>query len=96
MNSLADTFKSNLTQFKLHLQEIKQQREQVLQQIYKLDPKQKTEDFREKFKLQLKDFNKNLKKVDSEEERKKMIEGKIDTSIYFMSESTKRHFYIDL
>ena len=60
MNSLADTFKSNLTQFKLHLQEIKQQREEVLQQIYKLDPRQKTEDFREKFKLQLIDFNKKI------------------------------------
>ena len=96
MNSLADTFQSNLTQFEQQLQDIKQQREEVLQQIYKLDPWQKREDFREKFKLQLKDFNKKLKKVDSEEERKKMIEGKIDTSIYFMSESTKRHFYIDL
>ena len=86
MNSLADTFQSNLTQFEQQLQDIKQQREQVLQQIYKLDPKQKTEDFREKFKLQLKDFNKKLKKVDSEEEIRKMIEGNIDTSIYFMSE----------
>ena len=79
MNSLADTFGSNLTQFEQQLQEIKQQREEVLQQIYKLDPKQKREDFREKFKLQLKDFNKKLKKVDPEEERRKMIEGKIDS-----------------
>ena len=79
MNSLADTFKSNLTQFEQQLQDIKQQREQVLQQIYKLDPWQKTEDFREKFKLQLKDFNKKLKKVYLEEERRKMIEGKIDS-----------------
>ena len=81
MNSLADTFESNLTQFKLHLQEIKQQKEEVLQQIYKLDPEQKTEDFHEKFKLQLIDFNKKLKKVDLEEERRKMIEGKIDSVI---------------
>ena len=86
MNSLADTFQSNLTQFEQQLQDIKQQREQVLQQIYKLDPWQRSLDFREKFKLQLKDFNKKLKKVDSEEEIRKMIEGNIDTSIYFMSE----------
>ena len=77
MSSLADTFESNLTQFKLHLQEIKQQREEVLQQIYKLDPWQKRDDFCEKFKLQLIDFNKKLKKVYLEEERRKMIEGKI-------------------
>ena len=81
MNSLADTFESNLTQFKLHLQDIKQQREEVLQQIYKLDPWQKTKNFHEKFKLQLKDFNKKLKKVYLEEERRKMIEGKIDSVI---------------
>ena len=81
MNSLADTFESNLTQFEQQLQEIKQQREEVLQQIYKRDPKQKKEDFRENFKLQLKDFNKKLKKVDLEEERRKMIEGKIDSVI---------------
>ena len=86
MNSLADTFESNLTQFEQQLQDIKQQREQVLQQIYKIDPKQKREDLFEKLKLQLKDFNKKLKKVDSEEEIRKMIEGNIDTSIYFMSE----------
>ena len=79
MNSLADTFKSNLTQFEQQLQDIKQQREEVLQQIYKLDPWQKREDFRENFKLQLIDFNKKLKKVDLEEERRKMIEGKIDS-----------------
>ena len=79
MNSLADTFKSNLTQFEQQLQDIKQQRVEVLQQIYKLDPEQKSKDFFEKFKLQLKDFNKKLKKVDLEEERRKMIEGKIDS-----------------
>ena len=79
MNSLTDTFESNLTQFEQQLQDIKQQREDVLQLIYKLDLEQKREDFREKFKLQLKDFNKKLKKVDLEEERKKMIEGKIDS-----------------
>ena len=79
MNSLADTFESNLNQFEQQLQDIKQQREEVLQQIYKLDPWQKTEDFREKFKLQLKDFNKKLKKVYLEEERRKMVEGKIDS-----------------
>ena len=60
MNSLADTFKSNLTQFEQQLQDIKQQREEVLQQFYKLDPWQKSKDFREKFKLQLKDFNKKI------------------------------------
>ena len=82
MSSLADTFESNLTQFKLHLQEIKQQREEVLKQIYKLDPWQKSKDFHENFKLQLKDFNKKLKKVYlEEEERRKMIEGKIDSVI---------------
>ena len=60
MNSLADTFESNLTQFEQQLQDIKQQREQVLQQIYKIDPKQKREDLFEKLKLQLKDFNKKI------------------------------------
>ena len=79
MNSLADIFESNLTQFEQQLQEIKQQREEVLQQIYELDPWQKTEDFHENFKLQLKGFNKKLKKVYLEEERRKMIEGKIDS-----------------
>ena len=79
MNSLENTFESNLTQFEQQLQDIKQQREEVLQQIYKLDSWQKTEDFRENFKLQLKDFNKKLKKVYLEEERRKMIEGKIDS-----------------
>ena len=81
MNSLADTFESNLTQFEQQLQDIKQQREEVLQQIYKLDPEQKSKDFFEKFKLQLKDFNKKLKKVYLEEERRKMIQGKIDSFI---------------
>ena len=83
MNSLADTFKSNLTQFEQQLQDIKQKREQVLQKIYKLDLKQKNKDFHEKFKLQFKDFNKKLKKVDLEVERRNMIEGKIIVSIYF-------------
>ena len=40
---------------------------------------QKSKDFCENLKLQLKDFNKKLKKVYLEEERRKMIEGKIDS-----------------
>ena len=82
---MEDTFKSNLTKFEQQLQDIKQQREKVLQEIYKLDPKQERLDLFEKFKLHIKEFNKNLKCVDhEEEERRKMIEGKIDINIYFM------------
>ena len=79
MNSLADTFESNLIQFEQQVQNIEQQREKLLQQIYKLDPWQKSRDFFENFKLQFKDFNKKLKKVDPEEERRNMVEGKIDS-----------------